>query len=58
MGVLPLFRAADWNLTNPDWRGRLKVVSKSGNCTIKLEDRNGGDDACLEIASKHEAVCF
>ena len=39
-----LFRAADWNLTSPDWRGRLKVVSKSGNCVIKLEDRNGGDD--------------
>ena len=34
-------RAADWNLGSPDWKGRLKIVSKSDKCLIKLEDRSG-----------------
>ena len=55
-GVLSVFRAADWNLASPDWRGRLKVVSKSGNCVVKLEDRNGRDNVCLGMAIKHAAV--
>ena len=34
-------RAADWNLSNPDWKGRLKIVAKKGKCLIKLEERSG-----------------
>lgn len=35
------YKAADWNLQNPDWTGRLRVVAKAGNCYIKLEDKAG-----------------
>ena len=34
-------RAADWNLPNPDWKGRMKIVAKRDQCIIKLEDRTG-----------------
>ncbi|XP_019852765.1 PREDICTED: NECAP-like protein CG9132 [Amphimedon queenslandica] len=34
-------RAADWNLAAPDFKGRLKIVSKKNECFIKLEDRSG-----------------
>ena len=36
------YRAADWNLAQPDWTGRLKVVAKGEKCSIKLEDKITG----------------
>jgi len=39
---LILFRAADWNLAEPNWVGRLKVVAKGEQCFVKLEDKNTG----------------
>ena len=35
-------RAADWNLAEPDWTGRLKVVAKGEQCSVKLEDKTTG----------------
>ncbi len=34
-------RAADWDLANPSWKGRMKVVLKEKQCLVKLEDRSG-----------------
>jgi len=34
--------AADWKLDEPDWTGRLKVVSKGSHVVLKLEDSNTG----------------
>jgi len=34
--------AAEWKLDEPDWTGRLKVVSKGPNLTVRLEDKNSG----------------
>lgn len=36
-------RAADWNLSTPDWKGRMKIVTRGDQCSIKLEDRTGGN---------------
>jgi hypothetical protein len=36
-------RAADWNLSTPDWSGRLRVVALGEKCTIKLEDKVSGE---------------
>jgi adaptin ear-binding coat-associated protein 1/2 len=30
-------------LSEPEWTGRLKLVSKGNDCTIKLEDKNSGE---------------
>ena len=38
-----VFRAADWQLTNPNWRGRMRIVIKGDSCCIKLEDRISGN---------------
>ncbi|VDP82242.1 unnamed protein product [Echinostoma caproni] len=37
------YRAADWNLDTPYWTGRLRVVAKGRDLTLKLEDRNTGE---------------
>ncbi|KAK3599117.1 hypothetical protein CHS0354_016378 [Potamilus streckersoni] len=37
------YRAADWKLDQPDWTGRMRVVSLGKDLYIKLEDRNSGD---------------
>ncbi|KAE9539469.1 hypothetical protein AGLY_004721 [Aphis glycines] len=37
------YRAADWNLAEPTWTGRLRIVSVGDACTLKLEDRNNGE---------------
>ena len=39
---LYVYRAADWNLSTPDWSGRLRVVALGEKCTIKLEDKVSG----------------
>ncbi|KAL3268140.1 hypothetical protein HHI36_007267 [Cryptolaemus montrouzieri] len=37
------YRAADWNLTEPSWTGRMRLVSKGNECSIKLEDKTTGE---------------
>ncbi|XP_077295678.1 NECAP-like protein CG9132 isoform X2 [Arctopsyche grandis] len=36
-------RAADWNLQEPQWTGRMRLVAKGNECAIKLEDKLSGD---------------
>lgn len=36
-------RAADWNLQEPSWTGRMRLVSQGDNITIKLEDKITGE---------------
>lgn len=40
------FRAGDWNLAQPDWTGRLRLVSKGENLFLRIEDGNTGDLYC------------
>lgn len=35
-------RAANWNLGEPTWTGRMRVVAKGVNVTLKLEDKVTG----------------
>ncbi len=37
------YRAADWNLTAPDWTGRMRCVAKGKSCQLKLEDKGSGE---------------
>ncbi|XP_043264853.1 NECAP-like protein CG9132 isoform X1 [Colletes gigas] len=37
------YRAADWNLQEPSWTGRMRLVSQGNLITIKLEDKVTGD---------------
>lgn len=37
------YRAADWNLQEPSWTGRLRLVSQGDTITIKLEDKVTGE---------------
>lgn len=37
------YRAAEWKLDEPDWTGRMKVVLKDKNLSLKLEDKNSGE---------------
>ncbi|KAL1138015.1 hypothetical protein AAG570_009710 [Ranatra chinensis] len=36
-------RAADWNLAEPQWIGRMRLVAKGDECIIKLEDKTSGE---------------
>lgn len=36
------YRAANWNLTEPTWTGRMRLVAKGNNVSLKLEDKNSG----------------
>uniref|UniRef100_A0A034W5F3 NECAP-like protein CG9132 n=1 Tax=Bactrocera dorsalis TaxID=27457 RepID=A0A034W5F3_BACDO len=36
------YRAADWNLGEPTWTGRMRLVAKGTACNLKLEDKNTG----------------
>lgn len=40
MGV---FRAADWNLQEPQWTGRMRLVAKAEELIMKLEDKTSGE---------------
>lgn len=40
------FRAADWNLAQPDWTGRLRLISKESSCFLRIEDANTGQLYC------------
>ena len=35
-------RAADWNLNEPTWNGRMRMVSSGPSLNIKLEDKISG----------------
>lgn len=37
------YRAADWNLTTPDYTGRMRVLVKGKSCEIRLEDKSSGE---------------
>ncbi|XP_012523317.1 NECAP-like protein CG9132 [Monomorium pharaonis] len=37
------YRAADWNLQEPSWTGRMRLVSQGDSITIKLEDKITGE---------------
>lgn len=37
-----LCRAADWNLNEPTWNGRMRMVSSGASLNIKLEDKISG----------------
>lgn len=36
------FRAAEWQLDQPSWSGRLRITAKGQMAYIKLEDRTSG----------------
>ena len=38
-----MLRAADWNLNEPQWTGRMRLVYKDSECVLKLEDKNSGE---------------
>jgi len=40
--LVMVHRANDWNLENPDWTGRLRLVQKGNRCIVKLEDKITG----------------
>lgn len=40
------FKANDWNLAEPKFTGRLRVISKGDKCFLRLEDSNTGDLFC------------
>ncbi|CAH2232746.1 NECAP-like protein CG9132 [Pararge aegeria] len=37
------YRAADWNLQEPQWTGRMRLVSKGDELVMKLEDKTSGE---------------
>ncbi|XP_050672394.1 NECAP-like protein CG9132 isoform X2 [Leptidea sinapis] len=38
-----IYRAADWNLQEPQWTGRMRLVSKGDELIMKLEDKTSGE---------------
>lgn len=40
------FRAADWNLAQPDWQGRLRLISVGDKCFLRIEDSTTGQLYC------------
>lgn len=45
-----VFRAADWKLDEPQWTGRMKIISKGKVAFIKLEDKNSGKRRLVAVA--------
>ncbi|XP_035436760.1 NECAP-like protein CG9132 [Spodoptera frugiperda] len=37
------YRAADWNLQEPQWTGRMRLVAKAEELIMKLEDKTSGE---------------
>lgn len=35
-------RAANWNLAEPTWTGRMRLVARGNNVSLKLEDKMSG----------------
>lgn len=42
MSVFDGYRAANWNLGEPTWTGRMRLVAKGNNVSLKLEDKLSG----------------
>lgn len=40
--TLSPYRAADWNLNEPTWNGRMRMVASGASLNIKLEDKISG----------------
>lgn len=40
------FKASDWNLAEPDWTGRLRLISKNNKVFLRLEDGTSGQLYC------------
>lgn len=40
------FRASDWNLAQPDWTGRIRLISKGDSCFLRIEDSTTGQLYC------------
>lgn len=40
------FKASDWNLAQPDWTGRIRLISKGDNCFLRIEDKTTGQLYC------------
>lgn len=40
------FKASDWNLAQPKFTGRLRLISKGEKCFLRLEDSSTGDLYC------------
>lgn len=36
------FKASDWNLENPDWKGRMRLVSIADKIFLRIEDETTG----------------
>ena len=37
------YKAADWGLDKPQWTGRMRIVVKSDQLQIKMEDKTSGE---------------
>ncbi|XP_065187248.1 adaptin ear-binding coat-associated protein 2-like [Sycon ciliatum] len=37
------YRGSDWNLSNPDYTVRLRIVGEGSKCLIKMEDKISGE---------------
>lgn len=40
------FRAADWNLAQPDWTGRIRLIAVGDKCFLRVEDSTSGQLYC------------
>lgn len=40
------FKASDWNLSQPFWTGRLRLISKGDKCFLRIEDSSTGTLYC------------
>lgn len=42
LNAIVTYRAANWNLSEPLWTGRMKLIAKGTQVNLKLEDKNTG----------------
>lgn len=47
------FRASDWNLAQPDWSGRLRLISIGDKCFLRLEESPSGQLYCQAPIFSH-----
>jgi len=52
------YKAADWNVNDFLWTGRLKIISRGEKCAIMLEDTNSGEvfATCPYVSGSVEPV--
>ena len=43
-------RGSDWNLSNPDYTVRLRIVGEGSKCLIKMEDKISGEMSVMREA--------